>query len=438
MPLAVGAVFAGYRIERLLGAGAMGEVYLAEHPRLPRRDALKVLSAALTADDEFRGRFRLEADLASGLFHPNIVGVHDRGECDGQLWIAMDYVDGTDAARLIRDRYPHGAPVAQAMEIVTAIAEGLDYAHQRGLLHRDVKPANILLAGADDGFGRILLADFGIVRPLGAVTGLTATNFTVGTLSYAAPEQLMGAALDGRADQYALAATAFHLLTGAPPYAGDNPVAVISRHLSAEVPRLSSRRPELAHLDAVLARGLAKDPAERFSSCREFAAALGGVVDPGPIALAAPTVNALVGSAPAAAVPRRRWPWLVGAAAVLAGAAGVVDVVENHAGPTDAPSVAPTVTTEVSTEPPVTVTVTSPVTLTESPEPAPTPAPATVPSWTAPTPSSTFALVPPPNTGAPPQASAQCRDDTYSFSKHRSGACANHGGVRQWLNPPPD
>ena len=245
MPLSGGTVFAGYKIISSLGAGGMGEVYLAQHPRLPRQDALKVLPEMLTADSEFRERFNREADLASRLFHPHIVGVHDRGEFDGRLWISMDYVDGTDAARLLRSTYPAGMPQDEALSIVTAVAGALDYAHQRGLLHRDVKPANILLTEPDDeGERRILLADFGIARQLADISGITATNMTVGTVAYAAPEQLMGAAIDGGADQYALAATAFHLLTGSPPYQHSNPVAVISQHLSAAPPKLSDRRPE--------------------------------------------------------------------------------------------------------------------------------------------------------------------------------------------------
>ncbi len=208
------------------------------------------------------------------LWHPNIVAVHDRGEIDGHLWIAMDYVDGTDAAQLVKARYPAGMPIHDVCDIVTAVGAALDYAHSRSLLHRDVKPANILPTDPEDGKRRILLADFGIARPLADVSGLTATNFTVGTLTYAAPEQLMGADIDGRADQYALAATAFHLLAGTPPYQHSNPVAVISRHLTAPLPKLSDRRPELTNLDEVLARALAKDPADRFGQCRDFAAAL--------------------------------------------------------------------------------------------------------------------------------------------------------------------
>jgi serine/threonine-protein kinase len=193
MPLTSGQTFAGYTIVRLLGSGGMGEVYLAQHPRLPRRDALKLLPPEWLADEEYRNRFIREADLASTLWHPHIVGVHDRGEADGQLWISMDYVDGLDAARLLADRYPAGMPVEDVARIVTAVAGGLDYAHKQGLLHRDVKPANIMLAHLDDdGERRILLTDFGIARPMDDSHGLTATNTTVGTVAYSAPEQLKG------------------------------------------------------------------------------------------------------------------------------------------------------------------------------------------------------------------------------------------------------
>src|ERR1700730_2839037 len=148
MPLNNGDVFAGYTIVRRLGSGGMGEVYLAQHPRLPRRDALKVLPAALTADREYRQRFSREADIAAELWHPHIVGIHDRGEFEGQLWLSMDYVEGTDAAELLRSPYTSGMPRALAFEIISAVADALDYAHQRGLLHRDIKPANILLSDA--------------------------------------------------------------------------------------------------------------------------------------------------------------------------------------------------------------------------------------------------------------------------------------------------
>jgi serine/threonine-protein kinase len=270
-PFDAGTIFAGYTIVRRLGSGGMGEVYLAQHPRLPRQDAMKVLRPEVSADGEYRERFHREADIAATLWHPHIVGVHDRGEFDHQLWISMDYVDGTDAGKLRRDRYPEGMPPGEVAEIVAAVADALDYAHQRNLLHRDVKPANVLVAKDDQ---RILLADFGIARWVDDPSGLTATNMTVGTVSYAAPEQLMGGQLDGRADQYALAATAYHLLTGSPPFHHTNPAVVISQHLSATPPVIGDRRPELAALDPVLAKALAKNRDDRFERCADFARAL--------------------------------------------------------------------------------------------------------------------------------------------------------------------
>jgi hypothetical protein len=274
MPLNNGEVFAGYVIERLLGTGGMGEVYLAQHPRLPRHDALKILSLASTSDEEFRARFNREAELAATLWHPQIVGVLDRGEFHGRLWISMDYVDGTDAGRLVQERYPRGMPEQDVGEIVTAVADALDFGHDRRLLHRDVKPENILVTAADGHRRRVLLTDFGIARRIDDVSNLTEANVAIGTISYVAPEQLLGKALDGRADQYALAATTFYLLTGAPPFQDSNRAVVLSHHLSTPPPRISQRRPELAHLDAVLAKALAKDPSERYANCVEFARAL--------------------------------------------------------------------------------------------------------------------------------------------------------------------
>lgn len=271
VPLAEGQIFAGYRIVRLLGAGGMGEVYLAQHPRLPRRDAVKILPAEMSSNAEYRTRFGREADLASTLYHPHIVGVHDRGECDGQLWISMDYVDGLDAYRLMSEQFRTGMPADQVSKIITAVAQALDHAHDRGLLHRDVKPANIMLTTDEE---RILLTDFGIARSREDVSGLTATNFTVGTTHYAAPEQLMSHDLDGRADQYALAATARYLLTGAHLFPHTNPAAVIGSQLTAPPPPLAESRPELARYDAVLAVALAKQPANRFPRCIDFASDL--------------------------------------------------------------------------------------------------------------------------------------------------------------------
>lgn len=271
MPLTPGANFAGYTIVRLLGSGGMGEVYLAQHPRLPRQDALKVLRPEFSEDQDFRQRFIREADLAAALSHPGIVTVYDRGEFDGQLWIATEYVDGADVAQIMRERYPAGMSVEEASSIITAVAGALDYAHQAGMLHRDVKPANILCSRSGTGGQRIALADFGVAREINDSAGMTATNMSVGTVAFAAPEQLMGSPIDGRADQYALAATAFQLLTGAELFQSTNPVAVISQHLTAPPPRVSQRRPELASLDTVFATALSKEPNHRYPDCSTFA-----------------------------------------------------------------------------------------------------------------------------------------------------------------------
>ncbi|WP_166908905.1 serine/threonine-protein kinase [Mycobacterium sp. DL440] len=276
MPLNTGDVFAGYTIQRLLGSGGMGEVYLAQHPRLPRQDALKIMPSSLTGDAQYRDRFNREADIAASLWHPHIVGLHDRGEYEGQLWIAMDYVDGTDAARHVRDRHPGGVPLREAVEIVTAIAEALDYAHERNLLHRDVKPANILLTGPEVARRRILLADFGVARRIDDISGITATNMAVGSMAYSAPEQLLGQPIDGRADQYALAASAFQLLAGHSPFHHSNPAVVISKQLNEPPPSLRIERPELAYLDEVMLKGMSKDRAGRYPRCSDFAKALAG------------------------------------------------------------------------------------------------------------------------------------------------------------------
>jgi serine/threonine-protein kinase len=344
MPVSVGGAFAGFTILRVLGAGGMGTVYLAAHPRLPRQDALKVLPAQWTADPEYRERFLREADLTASLSHPNILGVHDRGEYDGQLWISMDYVGGTDASRLVREYHPQGLPAGQAVEIITAVASALDYAHQQGLLHRDVKPANILL---DPKARRIFLADFGIARLIDDPAGLTATNMAVGTMAYAAPEQLRGEPLDGRTDQYALACTAFDLLTGAPPYVDSNPAVVITKHVAAPIPSLGQRRPELAALDSVLARSMAKAPADRYASCGDFARELNYALNPpsGHVHRAPPPPPTVPEPAPTLVTATRRVsrPKLIASLGALVLAAAVfagVLMVQRHDQAATAPSAA--------------------------------------------------------------------------------------------------
>jgi serine/threonine protein kinase, bacterial len=382
MPLADGATFAGYTIVRLLGAGGMGEVYLAQHPRLPRRDALKVLPASVSSDSEYRERFDREADIAATLWHPHIVGVHDRGEFDGQLWISMDFVEGTDAARLLRERYPDGMGRHEVAEIISAVADALDYAHQRNLLHRDVKPANILLANPEASDQRILLADFGIARWTNDISGLTATNMTVGTVSYAAPEQLMGERIDGRADQYALAATAFHLLTGSPPFQHSNPAVVISQHLSAAPPTIGDQRPELAGLDPVLAKAFAKSPADRFERCADFARALAHQLGSGAPADAGTSLAAAVAQPKPSRRPLPRAGVVLPAilAVLLLAAIGVAVFEAGRADNEDRPAASPTTTSSS------TVTATKPTftPLPPPPEPPPSPSTTTPPTTTAP------------------------------------------------------
>ncbi|ATQ31637.1 protein kinase [Rhodococcus ruber] len=269
-----GSVFAGYTIERLLGAGGMGSIYLAQHPHLPRKVALKLLHPVLTADDSVRARFELEADHAARLEHANIVQVYDRGCEDGRLWIAMQYVPGTTAAALLR----HGpVPPERAVHIVCEIGKALDYAHQAGVLHRDVKPTNILLA-EPAGPGepeRVLLTDFGIAKALDEASGLTRTGTFVGSLQNAAPEQFdTTVALDHRTDIYSLGCTLYHLLTGRPPYSGDTLPKLWHGHVRSPIPRPSEARPDLpTAFDSVVARALAKDRNDRYGTCRELTAA---------------------------------------------------------------------------------------------------------------------------------------------------------------------
>lgn len=269
MPLRDGASFAGFAIVRLLGSGEMGDIYAVQHPRLPRLQALRILPATLSADPEFRTRFHRESNLAAALTHPHILGIHDVGEHHGQLWTLTSYIDGNNAAQLLRDRYPRGLPHTDVLHIVSAIADALDYAHEYGLLHRNIKPANILLSAPTGADRRILLADFGIPHRITDITTMTAANLT-----YTAPEQLHNMPFQGRADQYSLAATTYHLLTGTAPFAATTPIAVINRHLAAAPPRLANTSPHLAQLDTALSCALAKDPTARFNRCQDFAAAL--------------------------------------------------------------------------------------------------------------------------------------------------------------------
>ncbi|WP_067646674.1 serine/threonine-protein kinase [Nocardia harenae] len=293
MPINAGTLVGGYRVIRVLGAGGMGTVYLAKHPTLPRTDALKVLSAELSTDREFRARFEREANLAAGLDHPNIVSVYNRGEEAGQLWIAMQYVDGTDAGAELA-RVGHGLGPQRALHILAEVGKGLDYAHRRGLLHRDIKPANFLLATPEDGEERVLLTDFGVAKSTDDANELTQTGNFLATIAYAAPEQLAGMPLDHRADLYSLACSFFKLLTGRNPYPGNQPALVMMGHLHQPPPRATEVNPALPHaIDHVFARAMAKEPTERFANSREFAEATAAALSgrgfsPAPAAYRAP------------------------------------------------------------------------------------------------------------------------------------------------------
>ncbi|MFI9411136.1 serine/threonine-protein kinase [Nocardia gamkensis] len=280
MTLRPGSVFAGYRIERTLGSGGMGTVYLARHPRLPRSVALKVLDPAAATDSEFRARFQREAELAARLDHPNIVELYDRGGDEGRLWMSMRYVAGSDVARLLEQR-SCALPTSRAVEILAQAAEGLDAAHRRGLLHRDVKPANLLVTTGDDGRDHVFVTDFGIARSRDDTSGLTAAGALIATLGYVAPEQIRGEPLDHRCDVYALGATFYQMLTGAVPFARPTPAAVLRAHLAEPPPRPSATDPALpAALDSVIATAMAKRPADRYDSCRALATAAAAALAP--------------------------------------------------------------------------------------------------------------------------------------------------------------
>ncbi len=273
-----GSVVAGYRIERVLGTGGMGVVYLVANPELPRRDALKVLSAELSRDPDFRARFTREADVASVLDHPNITAIYRRGTTeDGQLWIAMQFVDGIDADGALRSGQ---MSPARAVHIITEVAKALDYAHEHHVVHRDVKPANFLLSGPPGPRERVLLGDFGIARALDEVS-ITVTGSVTATLAYAAPEVLSGAPVDGRADIYSLGCALFRLLSGTAPY-HDAPgaAAVMSAHMHKAPPRITDVAPDLPPaMDGVIATAMAKDPQLRYRTASALAQAAAEALD---------------------------------------------------------------------------------------------------------------------------------------------------------------
>jgi streptogramin lyase len=297
MDARVGTEIAGFRIESVLARGGMGVVYIAEQSSPKRKVALKLLAPELASDLAFRQRFVHESDAAASAEHPNIVPIYAAGEAGGQLYIAMRYVEGTDLRALIDQE---GAlPLDRVVGIVSQVAAALDAAHLRGLVHRDVKPGNVLLAEGSVGPDVAYLCDFGLIRRTEVRTGVTKTGQFMGSVDYCAPEQVRGEKVDGRGDVYSLGCVAYECLTGEPPFRRDTEVATLYAHLNELPPAPSSRRPELpAAWDSVVSRAMAKDPRERYQAAGEFAAA---------------TRSAAGGVTAGRAVParrRRRTPWI--------------------------------------------------------------------------------------------------------------------------------
>src|SRR5947208_1819306 len=263
----IGPQLVGYRIVEPLGEGATSVVYRAEHVRLGRPAALKLLTPAL-GEADFRERFLRESRLAASLDHPSIVPVYDAGEADDVLYIAMQHIDGSDLKALL---VAEGRlPVRRALRVVAQVASALDAAHARGLVHRDVKPANILV-GAND---RAFLSDFGVVKEL-ASSGRTRTGGFVGTIDYCAPEQIEGRDVDARADVYALACVFYECVVGTSPFRRSSDVAILNAHLHAPPPKLTKAAPDLpSDLETVLSKALSKSPLDRYVSCGEFVAAV--------------------------------------------------------------------------------------------------------------------------------------------------------------------
>ena len=265
----VGTELAGYRIDAVLGRGGMGVVYLAEQRRLKRHVALKLLAPELGVDERFRERFLRESELAASLDHSNIIPIYDAGEAEGLLYIAMRYVEGTDLGTLLAKEGPLGPD--RAVGIVGAVGGALDTAHVRGLVHRDVKPANVLLA--DD--GTVYLADFGLTRSVGD-SGPADRPHLSGTPEYVAPEQIQTGEVGPAADIYSLGCVLFECLAGEPPFSDSSPVGLLFAHLEKPPPSLHEQRHELAAaIDSVIGTVLAKNPAERYHSCQELCDAAG-------------------------------------------------------------------------------------------------------------------------------------------------------------------
>jgi beta-lactam-binding protein with PASTA domain/tRNA A-37 threonylcarbamoyl transferase component Bud32 len=332
-----------YRIVRKLGTGGMANVYLAEDEVLGRRVAIKILNDRHAGDDQFVERFRREAKNAASLSHPNIVSIYDRGEAEGTYYIAMEYLDGRSLKELIVARGP--APVNVAIDYARQILAAIRFAHRHGIVHRDIKPHNVLV----DAEGRLKVTDFGIARA--GTSQMTEAGSIIGTAQYLSPEQAKGAPVDQTSDLYSVGVVLYELLTGVVPFSGDTPVEIAMKHLSMTPEPPSAKRAEVPReLDLVVLRALAKDPADRYQSAEEMDADLarvarGAAISPATeeaataiisrppstavTAITPPRTRENVPYAPPAAYydydePRRRaiWPWIVALLFVVAAVVG--------------------------------------------------------------------------------------------------------------------
>ena len=344
----IGTEFAGHRIEEVIGRGGVSVVYLAEHMRLGRKVALKVLAPHLAEDEAFRERFIRESRMAAAMDHPNIVTVYDAGEVEDNLFISMRYVDGSDLGRLLR---AEGAlEVSRMILLLSQVASALDAAHGQGLVHRDVKPANVLVEN-HGGLERAYLADFGISKRSTTGSGLTRTGQFVGTVDYVAPEQISGEPIDGRTDVYSLGCVLFQCVAGRVPFPGDTEVATIYRQLNDDPPSLEGFLETSEGIDGVIARALSKSKEDRYATCISLIEAartsLAGAKDaPTVVRASVPTKTSqpaaepgteVLGAPPAGRPPRRRVLWASlagGTLAALVIAASVLVNIGGGPGPT--------------------------------------------------------------------------------------------------------
>jgi len=284
----------------------MASVYEATDLRLTRKVALKVLTEELAEGSDFRERFLRESRFAASLDHPNIVPIYEAGEADGHLYIAMRYVRGNNLAEVLRKDGPFEP--RRALAILSPVADALDAAHNAGLVHRDVKPANILLTAAAgrDGYEHVYLTDFGLTKATSALTKLTATGNFIGTMAYVSPEQIRGEPLDARTDLYAFGCVAYECLTGVPPFVRDDQAALLWAHLNEPPAAVSDHRGDLLPADSVMAKALAKNPSDRYQTCDEFTQALSDMLLTGRHSPSSVLITATPN--PAGSPRQRRWP----------------------------------------------------------------------------------------------------------------------------------